>query len=510
LQSQRHEAPRCNPTPGLLLTADGRRRHHKGDGARLLTGDFELVGRTRRAKGLVAGLLALAAIGSIGYVRAAGGERTLSLYNIHTKETVTAAFKRDGKFLADGLEKLSWALRDWRRNEATKMDPELIDLLWEIHNELGSNEAIHIISGYRSRTTNNMLRATVGGQASESRHILGKAADVHFPDVPLVKLRYSALIRERGGVGYYPTSAIPFVHVDTDRVRAWPRLPRHELALLFPGGSTRHMPADGGPITRDDVRIAKTKYGTLAQEIASFQAMRSGSRVAVADARRNGPAPDGRQTIALATPPAPLSDPLPQLLVPPRPLSRQASLPSLPSDNDRAVLASLSAAPLPQLVREPQPAARRIASLGGFGPASSTIDAIGQFLSGGSTPTRSDIKKLENEIRFAAAPEWDEEHPDELAYRPFPIAPLMTATASADDPALVHMVAPDASRTLEVMEQPGTALPLRFRPGQQTAQLLWAQQFTGEAVSIERLFAGEHAGPPAGNLTSRPVRTTNR
>ena len=33
-------------------------------------------------------------------------------------------------------------------------------------------------------TTNEMLRRTVGGQASQSRHILGKAADVHFPDVP--------------------------------------------------------------------------------------------------------------------------------------------------------------------------------------------------------------------------------------------------------------------------------------------------------------------------------------
>ena len=63
-----------------------------------------------------------------------------------------------------------------------------------------------------------------------------------FPDVPLRKLRYSALIRERGGVGYYPTSAIPFVHVDTDRVRAWPRLPRYELALLFPSGRTQHVP----------------------------------------------------------------------------------------------------------------------------------------------------------------------------------------------------------------------------------------------------------------------------
>ena len=137
------------------------------------------------------------------------------------------------------------------------MDPDLIDLVWEIHNELGSAEPIHIISGYRSRGTNDMLRKTVGGQASQSRHILGKAMDVHFPDVPVKKLRYSALIRERGGVGYYPTSAIPFVHVDTDRVRAWPRLPRMELALLFPNGHTQHVPDDGGPITPEDVRRAR-------------------------------------------------------------------------------------------------------------------------------------------------------------------------------------------------------------------------------------------------------------
>ena len=166
-----------------------------------------------------------AGAGDIG----ADGQRTLSLYNIHNKETLTSVYKKDGKYVPEEMQKINWILRDWRKDEATTMAPELIDLLWEIHSELGSREPIHIISGYRSRGTNEMLRRTVGGQASESRHILGKAADVHFPDVPIRMLRYSALIREKGGVGYYPTSAIPFVHVDVDRVRAWPRLPRAEL-----------------------------------------------------------------------------------------------------------------------------------------------------------------------------------------------------------------------------------------------------------------------------------------
>ena len=119
-------------------------------------------------------------------------DRTISLYNIHTKETLTIQYMKGGKRIPEAMEKINWILRDWRKDETTEMDPDLIDLIWEIHNELGSAEPIHIISGYRSRATNEMLRKTVGGQASQSRHILGKAADVHFPDVPV---KQAALLR---------------------------------------------------------------------------------------------------------------------------------------------------------------------------------------------------------------------------------------------------------------------------------------------------------------------------
>lgn len=54
--------------------------------------------------------------------------RVISLYNIHTKETVSVLYKKDGRYIDAGLEKVNWALRDWRRDEATKMDPALIDL----------------------------------------------------------------------------------------------------------------------------------------------------------------------------------------------------------------------------------------------------------------------------------------------------------------------------------------------------------------------------------------------
>jgi uncharacterized protein YcbK (DUF882 family) len=194
-------------------------------------------------------------------------DRTLSMYNIHTKDTITVTFKRNGTYVPEGLQQLNHFMRDWRRDMQIKMDPALIDLIWELHEELGSKEPVHLICGYRSPGTNEMLRRTVGGQARNSRHITGQAADLVFPDVPLKQLRYSALIHERGGVGYYPASGLPFVHVDTGNVRHWPRVPRLELAVLFPKGHSLHVPADGRPLTPGDARTALVKWQASGTEM---------------------------------------------------------------------------------------------------------------------------------------------------------------------------------------------------------------------------------------------------
>ena len=200
-------------------------------------------------------------------IAAQAEDRTISMFNIHTKETITVTFKRNGTYVPEALQRLNHFMRDWRRNMEIKMDPALIDLIWELHEGLGSKEPVHLICGYRSAGTNEMLRRTVGGQARNSRHITGQAADLMFPDVPLKQLRYSALIRERGGVGYYPASGLPFVHVDTGNVRHWPRMPRMELAVLFPKGHSLHVPADGRPLTPADSRIALAKWEASGAEL---------------------------------------------------------------------------------------------------------------------------------------------------------------------------------------------------------------------------------------------------
>ena len=46
----------------------------------------------------------------------AGDDRTISFYHIHTQETLTIQYKKDGRFLPDAMKKISWILRDWRKN----------------------------------------------------------------------------------------------------------------------------------------------------------------------------------------------------------------------------------------------------------------------------------------------------------------------------------------------------------------------------------------------------------
>ncbi|MCU0831984.1 MAG: DUF882 domain-containing protein [Rhizobiaceae bacterium] len=207
---------------------------------------------------LAAALLALASPVFVS-PEARAETRTLKLYYTHTREKAEVTFKRNGRYLPEGLKKANHMMRDWRRNQPTKMDPKLLDLLWEVYKEAGARDYIHIVSGYRSPATNAMLRRTRGGQAEKSQHMVGKAVDFFIPGVKISKLRAIALRKQGGGVGYYPRSGSPFVHIDTGRVRHWPRMSRSELVAVFPNGKTLHVPSDGKPLPGYEAALAAYK-----------------------------------------------------------------------------------------------------------------------------------------------------------------------------------------------------------------------------------------------------------
>ncbi len=147
------------------------------------------------------------------------GEKRLSFYHTHTGRELDVTFARGGEFISAALREINEFLADFRTGDTVEIDPELLNLIYDIRESLGSKGHFEVISAYRSPKTNEMLRRQSGGVARNSQHLLGKAIDVRLTDVELPKLRDAALAQKRGGVGYYAKSN--FVHIDTGRVRRW-------------------------------------------------------------------------------------------------------------------------------------------------------------------------------------------------------------------------------------------------------------------------------------------------
>lgn len=145
--------------------------------------------------------------------------KSLSFYNTHTGEAARSVFWADGEYLPDGLAEINKVLRDHRSGEIAAIDPRLLTLLDQLTSITKPGGTLHVISGYRSPHTNQLLAEQSGGVAKRSLHMDGKAIDVRIPGLPLTQLRDCALALRGGGVGYYAQSQ--FVHLDTGRVRSW-------------------------------------------------------------------------------------------------------------------------------------------------------------------------------------------------------------------------------------------------------------------------------------------------
>lgn len=146
-------------------------------------------------------------------------EKSLKLFNTHTGETFSDVFWADGQFLPDSLNDINHVLRDHRSDKVLPIDTNLLSLLEKVSAQVGSNPVLHVISGYRSPETNQLLADRSGGVARHSLHLEGKAIDIRVPGRDLTSVRRIALELRGGGVGFYPDSQ--FVHIDTGRVRSW-------------------------------------------------------------------------------------------------------------------------------------------------------------------------------------------------------------------------------------------------------------------------------------------------
>lgn len=165
--------------------------------------------------------LALTSVATLSQGKLTTKTKELSFYHTHTGERLSVVYWRDGNYLPSALTDINDFLSDFRTGDRVEIDPQLLDLIYDVRSALDSDGAYQIVSAYRSPQTNEMLRQRSGnsGVAKNSHHLLGKAIDVRLEGVKTAQLRDQALAMRRGGVGYYEAS--DFVHMDTGRVRSW-------------------------------------------------------------------------------------------------------------------------------------------------------------------------------------------------------------------------------------------------------------------------------------------------
>jgi uncharacterized protein YcbK (DUF882 family) len=146
-------------------------------------------------------------------------EKSLRLFNVHTGESWRGVFWAAGDFVHDAVCDINKLVRDFRSNTSLPMDPALLVLLAQVSAAVGPELAVHVISGYRSPETNQMLAEKGDGVAKHSLHMEGKAMDIRVPGRSLDVVRRAGVALRGGGVGYYQASQ--FVHLDTGRLRHW-------------------------------------------------------------------------------------------------------------------------------------------------------------------------------------------------------------------------------------------------------------------------------------------------
>ena len=146
-------------------------------------------------------------------------KRTIVIKNIHTCEKTPITYKTGLIYNIEEIRKFNYIMRDFREDKMTRIDPSLLDVLYAIQNKLNKHDTVYLLSGYRTKKTNNLLRRTGHNAAKNSFHIKGKAMDIALPSVSETKVASVARSLHLGGVGEYRSSH--FTHIDVGPIRHW-------------------------------------------------------------------------------------------------------------------------------------------------------------------------------------------------------------------------------------------------------------------------------------------------
>ena len=163
------------------------------------------------------------------------------------------------------------------------MDPHLFDMLWEAYREVGAHAADpdHLrlsLAGHQR----DAARALERRRANSASTPTATRWTSIFPACRSEKIREIGLRLQRGGVGFYPTSGSPFVHMDTGSIRHWPRMTHAQLVKRVPGRPHRACPSDGRPLPGYALALADVERRGNAPNAVSLAAARDAGAIAEA------------------------------------------------------------------------------------------------------------------------------------------------------------------------------------------------------------------------------------
>ncbi len=156
---------------------------------------------------------------AFGLLKGAGDIRRIRMYSGRTGESIDTIYWIEGEYIPEVMKEINHFMRDWRSDDAIKMNPGNFDIIAASHRLLDVNEPFMLLSGYRSPSTNAALRSQSKGVAKNSLHMKGMAADLRMQSRSVSQMARAAKACSSGGVGTYSRSN--FVHMDCGPVRTW-------------------------------------------------------------------------------------------------------------------------------------------------------------------------------------------------------------------------------------------------------------------------------------------------
>ena len=156
---------------------------------------------------------------TFGFLRKGGDARRIKMYSGISGESIDIIYAIDGQYISEAISEISYFMRDLRLNKTKLIDTRTLDLIAATFNLMDVSGAYLLLSGYRTKQTNQMLRSRNNDVARNSLHISGQAIDLRHKDRSVKQISRAAASCSAGGVGRYSKSN--FVHMDCGKVRIW-------------------------------------------------------------------------------------------------------------------------------------------------------------------------------------------------------------------------------------------------------------------------------------------------